>query len=386
MGEKVPRTRARKGSSPAVAAAVPPSAALPLEAEQPASPLGRLLGTTESKLLDAAVGPTPAAQRDFALVSVLGKGAFGKVFKALRRTDQKVFAVKIMKKDALEEKDAVEWVERERDVLAFLAKLQHPFVVRAHHFFENQAVIGFALDFLTGGDLGFHLARAKGRRFDLPQAQFYFAVVALALDFLHHHRVIYRDLKPANLLLNSAGYPVLADFGFAEVVPPSQDRLDDFCGSPDYVSPEMIHCEEGGYGFEVDWWAAGVMLYEFLSGAVPWSHPCEVTQYEMICRNPPRRRTGVTSGAWNLLTAMLHKKLEGRAHGLDALKTFQFLDDVDWDGLANHTVPPPFTPCVGEDDTANFEPILTMQKPVVSTTKPAGKSGGGVKKNGKHKK
>eukprot|EP00906_Rhabdomonas_costata_P003146 RCo004822 len=272
MADKGPRARGRKGTL--VAAAAPTAPAALSESSPPSGMPG---GVKEE------VGVSPAALRDFTLLAVLGKGSYGTVFKAQRKSDQKVLALKVMKKDLLEEKDVMDWVEREQDVLRFLSKLPHPSVVRVHHIFENQTIIGLAFDFLSGGDLRFHLSHSKGGRFDLPRARFYFVEVALTLDFLHRNRVIYRDLKPANVLLNSAGYPVLADFGFAEVVPPTTTILDDFCGSPDYVSPEMIHNDEGGYGFEVDWWAAGVMLYEFLTGVVPWNYDCVVTQYKAIC-------------------------------------------------------------------------------------------------------
>jgi len=187
-----------------------------------------------------------------------GTGTFGRVLlvRLRQRERQTHFAMKVLRKTDVVRLRQVEHVNAERFILA---RIRHPFIVDLYATFQDHLNIYMLLSYVPGGELFSHIRRAQ--RFSADVTRFYLAIIVLALRYLHSFNIIYRDLKPENLLLDSRGYLKIADFGFAKVV---DDRTWTLCGTPEYLAPEIIQSD--GHGKAVDWWACGILCYEMLVG------------------------------------------------------------------------------------------------------------------------
>lgn len=188
----------------------------------------------------------------------IGTGTFGRVLlvRLRQRERQTHFAMKVLRKTDVVRLRQVEHVNAERFILA---RIRHPFIVDLYATFQDHLNIYMLLSYVPGGELFSHLRRAQ--RFSADVTRFYLAIIVLALRYLHSFNIIYRDLKPENLLLDTRGYLKIADFGFAKVV---DDRTWTLCGTPEYLAPEIIQSD--GHGKAVDWWACGILCYEMLVG------------------------------------------------------------------------------------------------------------------------
>jgi len=243
-------------------------------ANRPPQPLVRVYPVVDSSsMADSKDGGGPdggaaplkkVSLEDFELVRVIGKGSFGKVTLVRKKSDTRLYAMKVLAKQNIIKRKQVEHTRTERNVLG---KLNHPFIVKLHYAFQTEAKLYFVLDYCAGGELFFHLSRMK--KFPEHMARFYAAEIALALDTMHKNGVVYRDLKPENILLDGDGHIKLADFGLAkEGVHEAAEGAHSLCGTPEYLSPEVL--DRQGHGTAVDWWNLGMVLYEMLTGLPPW--------------------------------------------------------------------------------------------------------------------
>ena len=212
---------------------------------------------------------------DFELLAVVGKGTFGKVYLVSCKANDKYYAMKCIRKDVVIKHESVESLAVEKLILN---QVNHPFIIGMDYVFQKAYRIYFILDFIQGGELFKHLSEEK--RFTEEKAKFYAAQIALALGYLHESNIIYRDLKPENILLNSDGYIMLADFGLAKIVHNDAEEPNSFCGTPEYLAPEMI--VGSGHDHSLDWWALGILIYEMIIGIPPFYNPNKHQMYYLI--------------------------------------------------------------------------------------------------------
>jgi len=213
---------------------------------------------------------------EFRKIKVIGKGGFGRVLLVEKKDTKKVYAMKILKKGVIAARGEIEHTRTEKSVLS---KLDHPFLAKLHWSFQTDENLYFVMDFINGGELFHHLSNDK--RFSDERAKFYAAEIVSGMEYLHTHGVIYRDLKPENLLLSNKGHIVMTDFGLSkEGLHAEDDRTGTFCGTPEYLAPEIIKGED--YTKSIDWWSVGTLIYEMLTGLPPFYTDDQEKMYHKI--------------------------------------------------------------------------------------------------------
>ncbi|XP_064198691.1 protein kinase C theta type isoform X1 [Anguilla rostrata] len=217
----------------------------------------------------------------FVLHKMLGRGSFGKVFLAELKSTGQFFALKVLKKDVVLMDDDVDYIMVERRVLS--VAWEHPFLTHLHCTFQTKENLFFVMEYVNGGDLMFHIQNC--RTFNLRRSTFYAAEIICGLQFLHSKGIIYRDLKLDNILLDTEGHIKIADFGMCKDSMLGDMRTSTFCGTPDYIAPEILLGQK--YGSSVDWWSFGVLLYEMLIGQSPFHGHDEKRLFQSIRTDSP---------------------------------------------------------------------------------------------------
>ncbi|KAI1111549.1 Pkinase-domain-containing protein [Nemania sp. NC0429] len=289
---------------------------------------------------------------DFDLLRTLGTGSFGRVHLVQSKHNQRFYAVKVLKKAQVVKMKQVEHTNDERRMLG---EVKHPFLITLWGTFQDTRNLYMVMDFVEGGEL-FSLLRKSGR-FPNPVAKFYAAEVTLALEYLHSRNIIYRDLKPENLLLDRHGHLKITDFGFAKRVP---DKTWTLCGTPDYLAPEVV--SNKGYNKSVDWWSLGILIYEMLCGYTPfWDSGSPMKIYENILRGkvkyPPYVHPDAQDLLERLITPDLTKRLGNLYGGPQDVKEHPWFSEVTWDRLSRKDIDAPYTPPVkaGSGDASQFD-------------------------------
>lgn len=278
---------------------------------------------------------------DFELLKVVGKGSFGKVMQVRKKDTNRIYALKTIRKAHIISRSEVAHTLAERSVLA---QINNPFIVPLKFSFQSPEKLYFVLAFVNGGELFYHLQ--KEHRFDVNRARFYTAELLCALECLHGFSVIYRDLKPENILLDYQGHIALCDFGLCKLDMKDEDRTNTFCGTPEYLAPELLMGK--GYNKTVDWWTLGVLLYEMLTGLPPFYDENTNEMYRKILSEPLHFSDVVPPAAKDLLTKLLNRDPEERlgANGSAEIKAHPFFHAIDWRKLLQRKYEPTFKPSV----------------------------------------
>ena len=297
---------------------------------------------------------------DFQIMKVLGRGTFGKVCLVQYKPTKEYYAMKSLKKDVLLDMDQVQSTILEKKILQ---SLDHPFLVGMVFCFQTEERIYFIMPFIRGGELFQHLRTEKFFKED--KARFYAASMGIALEYLHKHGIVYRDIKPENILIGEDGYLKLIDFGMAKMLKGNEKAMS-FCGTPEYLAPEIITGE--GHNRAADWWSYGILLFEMLCGIPPFY--CENTErmYDLITNAELRfpKRIQLSENAKDLIKKLLIKKQDKRLgveKGFEEIKSHPFFQGFDFDALLAKKLEAPFIPVLKDSlDVGNFDEEFTSEE------------------------
>ncbi|EXB74404.1 Serine/threonine-protein kinase [Morus notabilis] len=303
---------------------------------------------------------------DFEVLKVVGQGAFAKVYQVRKRGTSEIYAMKVMRKDKIMEKNHAEYMKAERDILTII---DHPFIVQLRYSFQTKYRLYLVLDFVNGGHLFFQLYHQGLFREDL--ARIYAAEIVSAVSHLHANGIMHRDLKPENILLDADGHAMLTDFGLAKQFE-ENERSNSLCGTVEYMSPEIVLGK--GHDKAADWWSVGVLLFEMLTGKPPFTGSREKIQQKIV-KDKIKLPTYLSSEAHSLLKGLLQKdaskRLGSGARGSEEIKSHKWFKPINWRKLEAREIQPSFRPEVaGKQCVANFEKHWTdmplVDSPVAS--------------------
>lgn len=312
--------------------------------------------------------------KDFELVTLIGMGSFGKVYLVRVIASDKMYAMKVLNKEEVARRRQVEHTKTE---LRVMGASEHPFIVNLRYAFQTKNRLFMISDFCRGGELFFHLKKLRVLSEDI--ARFYAAEIALALDYLHKKDIVYRDLKPENVLITEDGHIKLTDFGLSREGVAGETDATTFCGTPEYLSPEMIlhyRHKTSGYGKGVDWWSLGTLIYEMLCGIPPFYHRNVKKMCERILTDKLTfDRGNMSVECKDIVTGFLKRdpgeRLGTVGQGFEEVKNHLFFKEIDWELLYQRKVKPEFIPELSNDvtDTSNFEEVFTKEAARLSVEK-----------------
>ena len=279
------------------------------------------------------------------------------VQKRVGREKGQLFAMKILRKAHLVKRRQIERTRTERKVLSVV---NHPFIMRLHYAFQSPDKLYLVLDYCPGGELFFHLSRF--RRFPERVARFYSAELLLALGHLHKRGIIYRDLKPENVLLDAEGHVKLGDFGLAKAgIQHACEGATSMCGTPEYMSPEVL--AQQGHGFCVDYWGLGMLLYEMMTGLPPWYTTDRTRLFRRLRSAPLDIPNYFSESSTSCVSALLERDQRRRlgVTGIRAAMEHEFFRSISWRALYGRRVEAPIRPCEGWTPTSPDDPTPKEQ-------------------------
>ncbi|KAG0226804.1 hypothetical protein BGW41_004077 [Actinomortierella wolfii] len=318
------------------------------------------------------VGP-----KDFDLLKVLGRGCMGKVMLVRERQSKKLYALKAISKEWVILQREIEHTKSERNILANVAKISHPFLIKLRYSFQDRAQLFMVLDYYPGGDIATQLA--KWHKFTPPRCLFYTVEIVLGIEELHRLGIVYRDLKPENILLAMDGHIVLTDFGLSkQFVSPlngnnngyvENEKTSTFCGTAEYLAPEILLAQE--YSYEVDWWSLGTLLYEMLLGITPFWADNHAIMYRRVLDDELEFPLGVEPAAIDFISRLLERdpvrRLGYGSNGARAVKRHPYFKGIDWHQALQRRLPCPYVPeLTSEEDLSNFDDTFLTMTPRLS--------------------
>src|SRR5690349_15824934 len=247
---------------------------------------------------------------DFQILKLIGKGTFGQVYQVRKKDTKRIYAMKVLQKKVIVQKKEVAHTVGERNILVRTAMTDSPFIVGLKFSFQTPTDLYLVTDYMSGGELFWHLQ--KEGRFDEKRAKFYIAELILALQHLHLHDIVYRDLKPENILLEANGHIALCDFGLSKANLTQDDTTNTFCGTTEYLAPEVL-LDEQGYTKMVDFWSLGVLVFEMCCGWSPFYAEDTQQMYKNIAFGKVRfPRDALSTEGRNFVKGLLNRNPKHR--------------------------------------------------------------------------
>lgn len=297
-----------------------------------------------------------AKLEDFEKLKLLGKGSFGKVVLVRLTLNGKLYAMKILKKDAVIKRKQVTHTKTER---ILLEKLRHPFIVKLYYAFQDNDNLYYVTEFMQGGEMFFHLHRNP--QYKDKAVIFYLSEILLAIEYMHSKNYIYRDLKPENILIDQSGHIKLTDFGLSKILSQDDSLTFTMCGTAEYLAPEIIL--EKGYAKSCDWFSFGALMFEMYCGYHPFPRKGKKID-PRVYLTPIKIPRYLTEDARNILSQLLEVNPRKRIgyNGAEEIKKHPYFKDVDFDKVLHKEYTPPFVPKLNNEmDLRYFDTGFTSE-------------------------
>ncbi|CAK55725.1 unnamed protein product (macronuclear) [Paramecium tetraurelia] len=288
--------------------------------------------------------------KDFNLIKCIGVGGFSRVYLVKKKDNGQFYALKLIDKKFIFDNAKEVIVQNERDIMV---RMENQYIIKLHYAFETRFYIAFVLEYSAGGELFYHLRKLK--RLNEQEAQYYFVEVCIGMAYLHSQNIVYRDIKPENILLDLYGHMMLSDFGLSKPNMEDGELAYSFCGSPEYMAPEMLM--KSGHSYLVDCYCLGALLYELVFGLPPfYSHDTQEIYNAILTENVQfPDYVQISDELKDLIIKLLQKdpdKRLGKKGGITEILTHVWFHNVDFEGIVNQTLPPPYKP---EPQRYNFD-------------------------------
>ena len=320
------------------------------------------------EIIRTVTTPQPSlTMDDFNIVSVIGRGFFGKVMLVENKETKELFAIKSVQKAKLLESGRPQTIVAERNIMMLV---KNPFIIQLHFCFQSATKFYLGLEYAPGGELFYHMEQTG--LIPVDDARLYVAEIAVALEHLHRFGIVYRDLKPENILFDAEGHVKLTDFGLAKELCDSENTsTQTFCGTNHYLAPEIVTGKP--YSYEVDWWALGVLLCEMLTGVTPFDGENRKQMFESIANDEPTIPFGTDEDAASLIKWLLTKDPTQRP-GFEDITSHVFFECLNWEYVVERRYQPNFVPEPPTTQagrvTKYFAPEFTKEAPVDSQAEP----------------
>ena len=296
---------------------------------------------------------------DFEPIKLLGRGSFGEVLLVRLKANKKVYAMKILNKSVLKLRKQQTHTKTERDLMV---RINCPFIVNIKSAFQDISKLYIVSEFMQGGDMFFHLHDGKIIIFNNEKTRFYIMELVLALESLHKNNMVYRDLKPENILLDAKGHVKITDFGLSKILETESDKAFTICGTPQYLAPEVI--KKQGYDKAVDWWSLGCVMYEMLTGKIPFpikkGVKLNMRIYEQGVIYPNFLDKTAKDFLQKLLVINPSERLGSGPNGTEDIKNHSFFKGINWKDAWQRKIKPPFIPkLINDTDLKYFDTMFT---------------------------
>ena len=272
----------------------------------------------------------------------------GRIKTARSKRINELIIIKILKKSEIIKTNQTEHIMNELNIIPYL---EHSSIIKFISFYMDNYYLYLAFEFLPGGDL-FTLLKSENK-FSSNKSQFYIGQIIFAIEYLHSQNIIYRNLKPENILINKNGYIKITDFSLAKKL---EDRTYTICGTPGYMAPEIILNK--GYGMGVDWWAVGILLYEMICGIDPFWDESPMKIYENILEGKIKFSSDFDDKSKKLIKHLLEKDISKRygnlKNGVEDIKNHEFFQNFNWDKLLKQEIPAEFIPKINDENVIKY--------------------------------